>query len=59
MGNKAAHEVKAHTRDELNLAFDVVEHLIKAVYLLPEQAKRLPSASRRSARNLGDDAEEL
>lgn len=50
MGNKAAHEVKAHTAEELNLAFDIVEHLLKAVYLLPEQAKQLPSASRR--RNL-------
>jgi Domain of unknown function (DUF4145) len=48
MGNKAAHEVKAHSTQELNLAFDVVEHLLKAVYILPEQAKRLPSASRRS-----------
>ena len=26
MGNEAAHKVKAHTSDELNLAFDVVEH---------------------------------
>ena len=59
MGNEAAHKVKAHTPDELNIAFDVVEHLIKAVYLLPEQAKRLPSASRRSARTLDDDFEEL
>ncbi len=53
MGNKAAHEVKAHTTEELNLAFDIVEHLLKAVYLLPEQAKRLPSASRN--RNSSDD----
>lgn len=44
MGNKAAHEAKAHSTRELNLAFDVVEHLLKAVYILPEQAKRLPSA---------------
>jgi hypothetical protein len=47
MGNKSAHEVKAHSIQELNLAFDVVEHLLKAVYLLPEQAKRLPGASKR------------
>jgi hypothetical protein len=47
MGNKAAHEVKAHSTQELNLAFDVVEHLLKTVYILPQQAKRLPSASRR------------
>ena len=53
MGNKAAHEVKAHSTQELNLAFDVSEHLLRAVYILPEQAKRLPSASRR--RNSEED----
>jgi hypothetical protein len=42
MGNEAAHKVKAHTPDELNLAFDVVEHLLNTMYLLPEQTKRLP-----------------
>jgi len=54
MGNKAAHEVKTHSTLELNLAFDVVEHLLKAVYILPEQAKRLPSALRTG--NSEDDA---
>jgi uncharacterized protein DUF4145 len=54
MGNKAAHEVKSHSTQELNLAFDVVEHLLKAVYILPEQAKRLPSESKR--RNSEEDA---
>ena len=42
MGNEAAHNVKAHTQTELNLAFDVVEHLLKTVYILPQQTKRLP-----------------
>jgi uncharacterized protein DUF4145 len=42
MGNEAAHKVKAHSPDELNLAFDVVEHLLNTVYLLAEQTKRLP-----------------
>lgn len=42
MGNEAAHKVKAHTQLELNLAFDVVEHLLKTVYILPQQTKRLP-----------------
>lgn len=40
LGNKAAHEVKAHSATELNLATDVVEHLLKAVYILPFHAKR-------------------
>ena len=48
MGNEAAHRVKAHSQSELNLAFDVVEHLLKTVYLLPEQAKLLPGESRKS-----------
>jgi len=47
MGNEAAHKVKAHTQEELNLAFDVVEHLLKTVYILPERTRRLPSQSRR------------
>jgi hypothetical protein len=38
MANKAAHEVKAHSTQELNLAFDVVEHLPESGI----QAKRLP-----------------
>lgn len=42
MGNEAAHKVKAHKSDELNLAFDVVEHLLNTVYLLAEKTARLP-----------------
>lgn len=40
LGNKAAHEVKPHSRDQLNLAVDVVEHLLQGVYILPHHAKR-------------------
>jgi hypothetical protein len=46
MGNEAAHKVKTHTQTELNLAFDVVEHLLKTVYILPQQTKRLPKEPR-------------
>jgi hypothetical protein len=46
MGNEAAHKVKIHSGKDLNLAFDIVEHLLKTVYLLPEQAKELPSQTR-------------
>lgn len=42
MGNKAAHEVKPHSEEELNIAFDVVEHLLQGVYLLPIKASKLP-----------------
>jgi hypothetical protein len=50
MGNKAAHEVREHSSQDLNLAFDIIEHLLKTVYILPEQARQLPSASRRPNR---------
>ncbi len=42
MGNQAAHEVKPHSEEDLNTAFDVVEHLLEGVYLLPQKAKKLP-----------------
>jgi hypothetical protein len=42
MGNKAAHEVKPHGEDDLNIAFDVIEHLLNGVYVLPKMASRLP-----------------
>lgn len=40
LGNSAAHEVKPHTAKELGLAFDVIDHLLLGVYILPEHAKR-------------------
>jgi Domain of unknown function (DUF4145) len=39
LGNEAAHEVKPHTEQQLSLAMDVVEHLLKDVYVLPTQAE--------------------
>lgn len=54
MGNEAAHKVKAHKSDELNLAFDVVEHLLNTVYLLAEQTKRLPKQSGSGAENIDE-----
>lgn len=40
LGNEAAHEVKPHSLQELGLAFDVVDHLLLGVYILPEHAKQ-------------------
>ena len=37
LGNDAAHEVKPHTQKQLGLAMDVVEHLLRDVYILPKQ----------------------
>jgi len=42
MGNEAAHELKVHKRNELESGFDVLEHLLQGVYVMPEQAKKLP-----------------
>lgn len=39
LGNAAAHEVKPHTERQLSLAMDIVEHLLKDVYILPKQAE--------------------
>jgi hypothetical protein len=41
LGNKAAHEVKAHSPKQLKLAMDVVDHLLYAVYILPSRAKSI------------------
>lgn len=38
LGNSAAHEVKPHSDKQLGLAMDIVEHLLKDVYILPKQA---------------------
>jgi hypothetical protein len=40
LGNEAAHEVKPQKASQLGLAMDVVEHLLKDVYILPARAKR-------------------
>lgn len=42
MGNSAAHEVKAHSQDDLVIALDVAEYSLKGVYILPKLAEKLP-----------------
>jgi hypothetical protein len=44
LGNKAAHEVEAHTEQELAAAMDIVEQLLQAVFVLPLLASTLPAA---------------
>lgn len=39
LGNAAAHEAKPHTDAQLALAMDIVEHLLKDVYILPRQVE--------------------
>lgn len=38
LGNLAAHQVAAHSREELWLALDVIDNLLQAVYILPQEA---------------------
>jgi len=44
MGNNAAHEVKAHSMEELHIAFGVIEYLLQGVYIMPKQATKLPQS---------------
>lgn len=44
LGNSAAHEVKPHSADELATSFEVIEHLLQGVYIIPSLANRLPSS---------------
>jgi hypothetical protein len=39
LGNAAAHEAKPHSERQLALAMDIVEHMLKDVYILPKQAE--------------------
>ena len=39
LGNAAAHEVKPHSDKQLGLAMDIVQHLLKDVYILPKQVE--------------------
>lgn len=41
LGNKSAHEVVPHKKLTLSIAFDVVEHLLKGVYIIPHLAGKL------------------
>lgn len=41
LGNKAAHETKSASDEELDIAFDIVENLLETVYIIPKKAERL------------------
>jgi Domain of unknown function (DUF4145) len=43
MGNSAAHEAKPHTGAELDIALDVLDHLLNSVFIIPHHAKKLPA----------------
>jgi len=41
LGNTAAHEAEAYSETDLSTALDVVEHLLRSVYIIPRKAARL------------------
>ncbi len=41
LGNRSAHEVAEPTYEELEIAMDIVENLLRNVYIIPERAKKL------------------
>lgn len=43
MGNQAAHEVRPQKKNDLDVAFDVIEHLLLGLYILPAKAASLPT----------------
>lgn len=49
LGNKSAHEVEAHSNQELAAAFDIVETLLTTVFVLPKLAGSLPTRTVSSA----------
>ncbi len=45
LGNESAHKAKENTEEELLSAFEVVEHLLKTVYTIPQKAKKIRKKS--------------
>ena len=45
LGNKAAHEVIEPKYEELEIAMDIIENLLRNTYIIPERAKRLKVSS--------------
>jgi hypothetical protein len=43
MGNEAAHEIESPDSDDLDLALDIAETILKTIYVLPKKADRIRS----------------
>lgn len=43
MGNKSAHEIKKHHHDDLSICVDIVEDIIRSLYILPKEAEHTRS----------------
>lgn len=47
IGNKSAHEIIAPKDNELDIAMDIVENLLKTVYIIPKKAEKLKTNGKR------------
>lgn len=52
LGNDAAHELKAPTREQVRAALRVVDHLLLGVYVLPQDASVLPVATEKESKRV-------
>lgn len=41
LGNESAHEVKAHSKEVLILAFEVIKHMLEGTYILPQKVTKV------------------
>lgn len=41
LGNSAAHEVKAHNSRQLELAMQIIEHMLDGTYIIPERVQQV------------------
>lgn len=41
LGNKAAHEVQAHNKEQLSLAIQIIEHMLDGTYIIPDKVSRV------------------
>ncbi|WP_322114592.1 DUF4145 domain-containing protein [Pseudomonas putida] len=41
LGNRAAHNAQAHSKDQLLLALEVIEYILIGTYIIPERTKSI------------------
>jgi hypothetical protein len=52
IGNEAAHSIKPYSPEEIEIAMDVVEHLLQQFYILPHHTKENLSSPLKNKQNL-------
>lgn len=41
LGNESAHKVKAHSKEVLILAFEIIKHMLDDTYILPQKVSKV------------------